>query len=366
MRTSHPRRAAALAALALLAAAGCGTRDGATPAAASERTVVPVKWAMLWRAGGPEQDSVLLYPNGLLAADDAHVYVPDPAGFRVSAFRVADGSLAWTFGRRGKGPGEFTSFIAIQVNPAGEIVVADRENARLTVLGRDGALRREVSIPNVTAIESFCALENGDYFVSTGSSEPEPLVRVSATGAVRSRHAVPWTQLREAPGIQRQLHAAAAGADACVLALKLGEGFSVYRGGRFLPAVEYVEPMELPEVEISTGTLAGGARSRSERLTVRQTGPSGISVTGDTLVVPFVGRTENASRVLDLYTVASSRYVHSYLLPWRVDAVLRRGDVHFALRTYKGHPALYALRMQPQAGDPAPATAPVTARQAAR
>lgn len=324
---------------------GCGGSDEREPVQSRERTIVPVKWSMLWRAGGPDQDSVILFPIGLLAADAEHVYVPDAGAFRVAAFRVRDGSLAWTYGRRGRGPGEFSGFAAIAINHEGEIVVADNRNARLTVLGRDGVLRREISSNHVPSIESFCPLPGGEYLISTGISEREPLLHVSATGEVDERYKMPWTELREAPAIKRQLYAVSAGQDACVLALKLGQGFSVFRNGRVSSQQDYVEPLQLPEVEVSTRDMENGGSSRRERLLVHQAGPSGVSTNGDTLVVPFVGRTADAARVVDLYGVAPGIYMHSYLLPWRVDAVVRQGEVHFALRLYKGHPALFALRM---------------------
>lgn len=353
------RSAYAVTVFSLLAVlAGCAGSDQPEPVQPRERTVVPVKWSMLWRAGGPDQDSVLLFPIGLITADAEHVYVPDAGAFRVAAFRVRDGSLAWTYGRRGKGPGEFSGFIAIAINHSGEIVVADNRNARLTVLGPDGALRREISSDQLPGIESFCALQEGGYLISTGSSEPEPLVRVSATGQVEERYKMPWTELREAPAIKRQLYAASAGGDACVLALKLGQGFSMFRNGRF-SAHAYVEPLELPEVEVSTRDMDNGGSSRRERLLVHQVGPSGVSVTDDTLVVPFIGRTADAARLVDLYGVAGASYMHSYLLPWRADAVVRQGAVHFALRPHKGHPALFALRMRADtAGAPSTESSP--------
>lgn len=352
MRPMHHRVRRVLAALAiplpLFAAGGCRTSDPEASVPPREREMVPARWTTLWRAGGAEQDTVLLFPTGLIAADSEHVYVPDAGAFRVAAFRVRDGSLAWTFGRRGEGPGEFSSFIAIAVNQRGQIVVADNQSARLTVLDRQGRLVDEISGNQLPGIESFCPLPGGDYLVSTGrSSDPEPIVRLSSTGEVTARYAMPWTDLRDAAAIKRQLFVTHAGADACVLALKLGRGFSLYRNGRFTTR-PYVEDLPLPEVEVTTRELENGGRSRAERLLVHQVGPTGIHGTGDTLVVPFVGRTEHAARVVDLYDLArGGRYLSSYLLPRRVDAVHRRGALHFVLRPSEGHPALYALRIDP-------------------
>jgi hypothetical protein len=166
---------------------------------------------------------------------------------------------------------------------------------------------------------------------------------------VKARYGLPWKALREAPGIQRQLFVAGAGPDACVLALKLGQGFSVYRNGRFTQPTEYVEPLELPNVEVAERKLPNGGRARSERVLDRRMGPAAVTAAGDTIVVPFVGETRYASRIVDLYRAPSGGYVRSYLLPWRVDAAHRVGDVYFVLRQVQGHPTLFALRMVPQA-----------------
>lgn len=351
VRGRNPRRHAAVvrlaAVLSLLVAGSCENAKPEAAAAPRVREIVAVRWSTLWRAGGPEQDTALLFPIGLIAADSQHVYVPDAGGVRIAAFRTRDGSLAWTFGRRGRGPGEFSGFTAIALNDRGQIVIADAENARLTILGVDGRLIREIPLDGLPRIESVCPLPGEGYLVATSSStELEPIMRLSRTGSVTARYAVPWEDLREAPGIQRQLHMTPAGGDGCVLALKLGRGFSIFRDNKFSTHA-YVEPLPLPDVEVATRELKNGGRSRGERLTFHQVGPSGASASGDSLVLPFIGRTSHAGRVVDIYDLAhEGTYIGSYLLPGAVDAAVKLGDVFFVLRSYKGYPALYAVQMR--------------------
>ncbi len=59
---------------------------------------------------------------------------------RVARFR-ADGVFLGDFGHRGAGPGELRTPHGIAVDSEGSIYVADRENARVQVFARDGALR---------------------------------------------------------------------------------------------------------------------------------------------------------------------------------------------------------------------------------
>jgi len=58
---------------------------------------------------------------------------------RIARF-TRDGAFVAEFGRRGAGPGELRTPHGIAVDRDGRIYVADRENARLQVFGRDGAL----------------------------------------------------------------------------------------------------------------------------------------------------------------------------------------------------------------------------------
>jgi DNA-binding beta-propeller fold protein YncE len=86
------------------------------------------------RAAGPFNmvTNVALGPNG-------NLYVADGYGnARVHAFSP-DGTLLFSWGEPGKGPGQFNLPHAIAVDRRGRVYVADRENSRIQIFTAEGA-----------------------------------------------------------------------------------------------------------------------------------------------------------------------------------------------------------------------------------
>lgn len=87
-------------------------------------------------AEGPE--AFYQVRRSLVASDSlGDVYVLDPANQRVSKFRV-DGSVEYTVGRPGDGPGEFRRPTGISTSRAGELTVLDARRARFIKFDRGG------------------------------------------------------------------------------------------------------------------------------------------------------------------------------------------------------------------------------------
>lgn len=97
----------------------------------TEATVVPE--VTIGQLDGPEE--YLFGSIGSIAvADDGTIYVLDLQAQHVRVFDSLGGYVE-TLGRRGEGPGEFTSAEAIAVLPDGRLAVRDPENQRVTVFG---------------------------------------------------------------------------------------------------------------------------------------------------------------------------------------------------------------------------------------
>lgn len=94
------------------------------------------------RIGGVlASDSSPILNPALIAAAAGRVYVVDYGDQSIKAFSP-DGRLQWSFGRKGKGPGEFLNAADIGVDPLGYIWVADPVVSRITVVTPDGKLGR--------------------------------------------------------------------------------------------------------------------------------------------------------------------------------------------------------------------------------
>lgn len=136
--------------VATLVAAGCGERAPRAEAgadAAGYRVAVP--GALLGRfpidSHDLESDTFLASAFGL-AVDDSSIFVLDVMTRRVYGLD-AEARLIGTAGRRGRGPGELASPMAIRVGPGGDVWVADPEGSRLSRFRRSGAHVGDVRTP---------------------------------------------------------------------------------------------------------------------------------------------------------------------------------------------------------------------------
>lgn len=82
-------------------------------------------------------------PTDIAFADNGDVFVSDGYGnSRVAKFD-REGKFLLTWGRKGKGEGEFNLPHAIRLDSKGNVYVADRENRRIQVFGQDGRFIRQ-------------------------------------------------------------------------------------------------------------------------------------------------------------------------------------------------------------------------------
>jgi DNA-binding beta-propeller fold protein YncE len=78
------------------------------------------------------------HPTDIAQGPDGDLYVSDGYGNSNVHRFGRDGRRKQTWGRPGKGPGEFTTPHAVWVDRAGRVLVADRENDRVQVFSADG------------------------------------------------------------------------------------------------------------------------------------------------------------------------------------------------------------------------------------
>ena len=94
----------------------------------------------------PHEDGRFRQPTDVTWGPDGTIYISD--GYVNS--RVAkiskDGEWLKSWGKRGKGPGEFNTPHSIAADAKGNIYVADRANRRIQVFDGDGNFQREIKI----------------------------------------------------------------------------------------------------------------------------------------------------------------------------------------------------------------------------
>ena len=85
-------------------------------------------------------------PSDILVAPDGSIFVADGHGGDTNARIVKfdkDGKFIKTWGRKGKGPGEFNSPHGLAMDSAGRLFVADRSNSRIQIFDQNGNFLEE-------------------------------------------------------------------------------------------------------------------------------------------------------------------------------------------------------------------------------
>ncbi len=293
-----------VATASLLLAAGLAGQEVQAPVG---RRFVAGTWAATTIVAGDD----LLQPFHLRATRDA-VLVFDFGDSRLKAFDV-HGRPLWQFGQRGHGPWEIAALADVQVTSTGEVLLADRGNSRITVLGPHGERRRMVSVgaPMHRVLPAarggfLAAIGQGlwwERFDSTGrrlgplpvpaqlaglnglSDEPISLALPDGRGAVAFR----WSDL--------------------VLLLDADGGVSAsVRGPERLdfPATRSFKAHAEKEGDITVTRVASDAIWAS----------FAIAAVGHELWVVFAGaKKEDVRRLVDVYDPGSGQYLGSHRLP---------------------------------------------------
>lgn len=307
----------------------------------------------VWEVGG-EADTTFLNPRWL-AAGAAGVTVWDDG--RKAVVRVSrSGSVQWSFGREGAGPGEFRTVRDVAHLAGGGAAVVDAENRRLTIVNPNGELAVEASLGNASPL-SVSARPGGGVVVLTDQPD-EPFVSFDESGVAGGAVAFPWGGYGELPPIARQ------GKVQGVQGVREGGwvfGFTAGNGWwRFadrgppaqgFPYAEHVDfPATVNTVRRSTGDDGVVTEVRESVPAAPGYAESAKSFggRGDTLFVHFGGGSRYRWRVVDLFSVDSGTYRGSLRLPVVARQIAVGPDVIYALKEAL-YPTLVALRRRAEA-----------------
>ena len=343
------RTLAPLLVIALAALPGCGEHspDERKADAPRSRVIAATQWDTLWVRGGSESDSLLLIPR-TIAATENRVYILDAGAGRVVALRALDGALEWVSGRKGGGPGEYRNAASMTLTPGGNVLVTDPQNLRMTELGQDGRVVREIPLRDIGYVQSVCPLRDGTFLMAALEGE-RPLVRIDADGRVVSRHPLPWPDLADAPPLARQaVLAPTPDREACVLGLVMGRGFAVFREGRFGEPGRYVEWFDLPEVQ-TTRTTSDRRKTEESRIARRRIAATDMAAEAGDVFVSFEGESTDAGRLIDRYDLRTGSYRESYLFRGGAPKIARLGRGFLILHHANGYPTLAAVVPRPAA-----------------
>lgn len=308
------------------------------------RELVRGEWTRLWTIGGSEADTLLISPSRVLTAG-AIVYVLDGRAPRLMAIDLATGRLLWSYGHRGRGPGEFEAPQSMARWPGGGIVVADAATGRMTVIDEHGQLSTDIR-PRAPAVPfDICVL--GDSSVLVVGARPNGMFsRFRFDGSIATAPDSPKSVLRddgERTGYRARFGFVSSLNGDCYIALQ--------RFGTLLRVgpedVRYERSMiESFDWRDSTAKVADVDLPLPTPLAAL-----GIWTDGEEVGVPFDGRTELRGRLIDLYRASDGEYLRTVVAPRppvnRIVAAARSGRVYLFLHGINHLPALSAFMLEP-------------------
>jgi len=304
----------------LLAAGSTITLAGAAVAQQDQRRFNEREWRLV---GGvaPAMESPVLLPL-LLAATDSAVYVFDYGDHAVKAFKF-EGTLLWTVGRAGRGPGEFQNPTDLQMDAGGRIWVTDPSNLRITIVTGDGQveqlIRPEQPVARVMPLNGgsrFWGLSQtigsfGYRFDSSGSVEgalPPPSI-------LQDRHPLEYESLAAASSHARRVVVGFLYADYLLFTAQQGPDWSLVRG---------IEKLDFPGVLQWTQSGLPVTRIHPD---AREATLS-VTVDSSKVYVLFGGSSDERGRIVDVYSLVDGTYLESYLLP---ESVIRISKIRNGL-----------------------------------
>jgi hypothetical protein len=133
---------------------------------------------------GADRPAAPEYEFGRIADVDAdgRIYVLDNQAAKVSVYET-DGRFAFSFGRLGRGPSEFSiDAFAVRVHSDGTVAVRDGINRRDNVFTGDGAFLR--AVPFTVSFTESAGLPQGNRIERAKTLESDVLLHVAPDGAI--------------------------------------------------------------------------------------------------------------------------------------------------------------------------------------
>ena len=329
--------------------AGCSSRESGTTVnlwteGAANRDYVSTGYDTIWAWGGVH-DTILAAPHQVTGTPSGGVALFDVQMQRVRYFD-AQGTLKWSWGTTGQGPGEIRDVRALTVAPSGEIVLVDSGNGRLFILGEDGSIQNEARLEAPAYVDGVAVLGMDRYLLSTDSNPPWMIV--DRNGKLVATVQAPWAGFDRMTFIQWHGHVTRWRDGAWVFGFGYGNGWFVFQDDGSSASYPYVEHTDFPQV-ISQRSREG-LRVRTVTTFTSRPPPSAISLSavGDTLVVLFDGETGG---VLDKYDLHTGAYLHSTRVGSTVGEMTALGNGTYAVVDYEDlYPTVAVVRARVDQG----------------
>lgn len=273
-------------------------------------------WTPLFTYGTEDGRDTLLVAPYLLGTAGPLILVVEGEQ-RITAFDET-GQLRWRAGRTGGGPREFQSIRDFEYDGGGRILVHDPDVRRLTALDTLGNFERLWTLARLPHSDQLIRV-GPTYYALFGDNGQSDLFIFDTAGSVVREDTLAWSGYRDLNRLVRQLSAVrdVKGSPRWVATLKFGNAWLAFDGAKPHSGRRYyVEATPFPAVVESRSRTEYSSRLLSRTLAVVSSG-----LAGDTLFTLFVGTSDDAYRLIDLYSWSTGNYIGSWRLPEPVDAI---------------------------------------------
>lgn len=297
----------------------------ASASASQSRTITTVAWDTLFQIGGIDSDTTLLDPRMIVARDALYVF--DTGDRRLKAFDMR-GRSKWTFGGPGQGPGEFENVVDLEIDGVGDLWVSDGALGRATVVSPSGEQRRHFTVQNAT-LRHIAPINTG--LVSTQVQPSRFLAMFDKSGKQIRTLPPPRDDIRDArPTARQAFTAVAADGRSWAVLFPFASPLVAYRDESVTCIGQLVEggPFQVPQSGLRPDIWAVS-----------------VAVSDSTIYVLPRGKTENAFKILDEYSLRTCRYRRSVALPRKAIAVAVNAGT-FWIAFDDPAPGVIALRLQ--------------------
>ncbi|MGD9523384.1 MAG: PQQ-binding-like beta-propeller repeat protein [Gemmatimonadales bacterium] len=295
----------------------------------------------LWEVGG--ESEALVTPNRMVLVDTLLI-VTDPREPRIDALDVRTGRTVWQYARVGGGPNEIRQPFLASWHPRG-VAVVDNQNRRVLLLSMQGRPLAEASVPGGLFVAGLCGLKGGDLVVHVPDPNGSGLI-LFGLGKAAPRNLGDPFPVSSLSISERSVDLASTesmGGDHCLVTRRIADGFALIHSNGTGVAGQFIE-------RLTQRRLLPPPQIRDTSQLPIQFGLRG-TVTGNTAVVRFGGKTRCAFKCLDLYALPDMSYQRTIQLDMQLpirmrDIVLAPGHI-IVLGTRNDLPVITAFSVPP-------------------
>lgn len=247
------------------------------------------------------------------------------------------GEVLWRAGRPGNGPGEFQSFLDLEVDRDGQVRILDPGNLRITLLDGTGSLIETIPLPpgRVPAALLPRSFDPGHQTVMWHTNKMDTLwSSFSTTNSLNRYASMPADigALFDHPLEGEGWAANGPNGDVVVYFRWSSKMILLDDDGGVRSVVEGIEQVPFASTAYIERTIPGRGSIRGFKIDPQAVRAArSVAVGPSRFYVLFVGSSADAARVVDTYALSDGMYLGSYVLPHRAEALAYLADGRLAV-----------------------------------